>query len=219
MAHDTFNLDVALFHHHGYWTYEPVRTIMRTSCTYHLSPYNSLYPIAPLALELPQYVQSKYLLLISTGSWFIVPLRQVLKKPLFFELYVPLSVASLYLIRRLKRPGLPDLGTKLGVNLLYFAALLHPANSSGLIYWLSAPYITMGPAVPLICMRLSFVVAGFMFGIAAVLYGIAIARRHPLVSSSLLGGTGVEAMVLTLPSSGPSHQSVGDEAGDGAIRL
>jgi hypothetical protein len=124
-----------------------------------------------------------------------------------------LLVAQWSLIISLRRPGLPGLGTRLGVNILYFVQLLFPAFSDvhaqrtvvpmWLVFWSYSAYI----------------IAMLMFGVAALLYGIAKARRHPLVSSSLFGGTGIEAMVLVLPGLGPSHQSVGDEAREGVIRL
>ncbi|KAH6211332.1 hypothetical protein HBI53_110530 [Parastagonospora nodorum] len=197
----------------------PFGSMWTFSITMDIGPLNLLLPIAPLALELPQYVQPKLLLLVSTVSWFVVPLRQVLKDPLSFLLYVPLSIASLYLIRRLKRPGLPNLGTKLGVNVMYFVSLLFPGFSSAFDDTFDSHYLKVGSGRLFTCIFLTFMIADFMFGIAALLYGIAKAKRHPLVSSSLLGGTGVEAMVLTLPRSGIPHQSVGDEAGEGAIRL
>jgi hypothetical protein len=102
--------------------------------------------------------------------------------------------------------------TRLGVNLLYFVQLIFSALYSGYYQpstndWLSLFVVS------------AYWVATCMFGVAALLYGIAGARRHPLVFSKLLGGTGIEPMVLTLHGLGPSHQSVGDEAREGAIRL
>ncbi|KAH3954318.1 hypothetical protein HBI56_046640 [Parastagonospora nodorum] len=182
-------------------------------------PLYLLLPIAPLALELPQYVQPKLLLLVSTVSWFVVPRPQVLDDLLSSLFYITLFIASLYLIRRLNRPGLPNLGTKLGVNVMYFVSLPFPVFSSAFDHTFDSHYLKVGSGRLFTCMILTFMIADFMFGIAALLYGIAKAKRHPLVSSSLLGGTGVEAMVLTLPRSGIPHQSVGDEAGEGAIRL
>jgi hypothetical protein len=58
----------------------------------------------------------------------------------------------------------------------------------------------------------------WMFGVAALLYAIAVAKRHQWVSSRLLGGTAIEPMQLTL-AGGLSHQSIGDEAKEGAIQL
>lgn len=190
----------------------------------------------PLALELPQYIHPKSLLLVSTASWIIALLRHLREAFFYSPLYRPdrldfvkacfdaifngaLSSAVVSLMRRLNRPSLPSLGTKLGVNLLYFAFLFYPAFSSAFAYAIRDHCINVvrGWLVSWASFT-CFIVMG-MFGIAALLYGSAMARRHPMVSSSLLGGTGVEAMVLTLPRWGQSHESVGDEAGEGAIRL
>jgi hypothetical protein len=119
---------------------------------------------------------------------------------------------ALFLVFSFARAGLPGVATRLGVNLLCFVQLIFPALYYGYYqltpgYWLSLLVVS------------TYWVATCMFGVAALLYGIAGARRHPLVSSKLLGGTGIEPMVLTLHGLGPSHQSVGDEAREGAIRL
>jgi hypothetical protein len=158
-------------------------------------------------------------------SWFVVLLRHIhaifdfteshdVGMIMFESCMIPiLFMAPLSLIVSLRRPGLPGSGTRLGVNFFCFVQLLFPAFS----------YIYVdGLVVPLwlfLWSKSVYQIATWMFGVAALLYGIANARRHPLVSSSLFGGTGIEAMVLALPGLGPSHQSVGDEARDGAIRL
>lgn len=149
-------------------------------------------------------------------SWIVLLILHII-------LLVPLNIAPLYVISRLKRPGLPGLGAKFGLNMLYFVWFVFPAFSSSSVrsclqfvdemcsigsigwFWSSAIFV--------------YVFASCVFGFAALLYGIARRRQHPWVSSTVLGGTGIEAMVLTLPGPGPSHQSVGDEARTGAIRL
>jgi hypothetical protein len=129
-----------------------------------------------------------------------------------FLVFFFLQTASV-LVSSLARSCLPGVATRLGVNLLCFVELISPALYSGYsqfpekLDWLFLFVFS-------VCW-----VATCMFGVAALLYGIAGARRHPLVSSKLLGGTGIEPMVLTLQGLGPSHQSVGDEAREGAIRL
>lgn len=77
----------------------------------------------------------------------------------------------------------------------------------------------MEPGWLRLCAVLAYWIATCMFGVAALLYGIAGAMRHPWVSSRLLGGTGIEPMVLILPGTEPTHQSVGNEAREGTIRL
>jgi hypothetical protein len=109
--------------------------------------------------------------------------------------------------------GLPGLGARLSVNILYFVQLVFPAFSHVSVQR------QMVPGWPSLCSNVVYQIATCIFGVAALLYGIARARRHALVSSSLLGGTGIEAMILILPGLGPSHRSVGDEAREGAIRL
>jgi hypothetical protein len=157
-------------------------------------------------------------------SWSIVLLRHILLFSLTWEsmnvketvleaIFVPFfGQAALFLVTRFSRAGLPGVAPRLGVNLLYFVQLIFSVLYSDCYqplekYWLSLSGVS------------AYWVATCIFGVAALLYGIAGARRHPLVSSKLLGGTGIEPMVLTLQGLGPSHQSVGDEAREGAIRL
>jgi hypothetical protein len=106
------------------------------------------------------------------------------------------------------------LGTRVGVNILYCGQLvfsiymdhfvLHRASKHGWLIW---------------CELLLHCIAAGLFGVAALLCGTAWTMRHTWISSRLLGGTGIEPMVLMLPGRGPLYQSVGDEAREGAIRL
>jgi hypothetical protein len=164
------------------------------------------------------------LLFASIVSWSVVLLRHIY---LFFLtwkstnaketvpklFFIPVFFqTALLLVIRFSQAGLPGVAPRLGVNLLYFVQLIFTALYSDRYQPLEKDWLYLLVAS-------AYWVAACMFGVAALLYGIAGARRHPLVSSKLLGGTGIEPMVLTLHGLGPSHQSVGDEAREGAIRL
>jgi hypothetical protein len=142
-------------------------------------------------------------------TWRSMNFKGTVLEAIFIAVFLE---TALLLVISFARAGLPGVATRLGVNLLYFVQLIFPALYSGYYQPSAKHWLTLFVVS-------AYWVATCMFSVAALLYGIAGARRHPLVSSKLLGGTGIEPMVLTLHGLGPSHQSVGDEAREGAIRL
>lgn len=187
-----------------------------TSCT-----SNSLFPLAPLALDLPHYVRRPSLLYLSTLAWFVMPLHHLISsisniggksgfENAFFGFLIPvfsLALAWLFggqiLMARCYTKDPPGLVTRVGVNLVLCGQLAVYAFELGL---LSVQAVT-------------YAVAAALFGVASLLYIIAWLRRHSWVSSRLLGGTGIEPIALMLPGRGPLYQSVGNEARQGPIHL
>jgi hypothetical protein len=194
--------------------------------TYHPSLTRiSLFPLAPLALELPHYVRQKLFFYASFAAQIICHGRSVYfvlfnrsgSYNILIRDYVPLVVLFMTTILILGHIGArefpPNLLLRASVNVLYTGNLI----VSVLQYRVGREWEVLGWYT-----RYTFVVDcinGSMFGIAALLYDIAWIRRHTWVSSRALGGTGIEPMVLMMPGRGPLYQSIGDEAGEGVIRL
>jgi hypothetical protein len=193
---------------------------------YYLSlTQTSLFPLAPLALELPQYMRQKfffyasiltqitsharslYFVLFNHSGYFAIRIRD----------YVPLVVLFMASILVLGHIGArefpPGLVLRASVNVLYLGNLI----VSILTYRIGWEWEVLGWYTR--CIFLIDCVNGSMFGMAALLYNIAWTRRHTWVPSRTLGGTGIEPMLLMIPGRGPLHQSIGDEAGEGVIRL
>jgi hypothetical protein len=190
----------------------------------------SLFPLMPIALELPQYIPQAALDFATIVSGVVALLRSSCRMFLLvqlpdinfgramFEVWFLCPVASfpIHVGPRLYRPSLPGVRSRPAINILCFVQLVAAASDPGLVYspiglrslgWLGLFSVW------------AYCISTCMFGVAVLLYGIAKARRQSWVSSRLLGGTGIEPMVLVLPEWGPSHESVGDEAREGAIRL
>jgi hypothetical protein len=190
----------------------------------------SLFPLMPIALELPQYIPQAVLAFATIISGVVVLLRSSCRMLLLvqlsdinfvramFEVWFLCPVASIpiHVVQRLYGPGLPGVRSRLAINILCFVQLVAAASDPGFGYspiglrslgWLGLFSVW------------AYCISTCMFSVAVLLYGIAKAKRQPWVSSRLLGGTGIEPMVLVLPEWGPSHESVGDEAREGVIRL
>jgi xanthosine utilization system XapX-like protein len=195
--------------------------------------YNSLFPLAPLAIDLPQYIRRRMFLYASMVSWFGIPIylidlivadRQRSKDPaamisrLVFEIVFKTLIISIIFGVTFKLVGVTlgapaGLGTRVGINGLYCGQLVLSIYADVVgRSWMKRNWL-MYYGLWIHC------IATGMFGVAALLYGIAWKRRHAWVSSRSLGGTGIEPMVLMLPGRGPLYQSVGDETREGAIRL
>jgi hypothetical protein len=106
------------------------------------------------------------------------------------------------------------LGTRIRVNILYCGQLVFYIYFVRIAWFRAAEHDWLTW-----CEIWVHCIAAGMFGVAALLCSIAGTTRHAWVTSRLLGGTGIEPMVLMLPGRGPLYQSVGDEAREGAIRL
>ena len=152
-------------------------------------------------------------------SWFAIPLRIfgllftiALEQPIELFITFYLFAGTLILLAAIIKDPL-WLGTRVGVNTLYCGQLVF------YIYIDSFVLIRANHGWFIPCELWVHCIAAGLFGVAALLCGIAWIMRHMWVSSRLLGGTGIEPMVLMLPGRGPLYQSVGDEAREGAIRL
>jgi hypothetical protein len=125
-----------------------------------------------------------------------------------------ITLATLGILREGSGFILPNiLAVRAVINLLYFIQLSLPAVSYSFYR-----FRVEGGLVNEF-MSLLFWFSACLFGVAALLYIAASIKRHFYVSSTLLGGNGIKPMILWLPGTGPSHQSVGNEAQEGAIRL
>ncbi|KAF2833463.1 hypothetical protein CC86DRAFT_9907 [Ophiobolus disseminans] len=174
-----------------------------------------LFPLAPLALDLPHYFRRQSLIYISMLSWFVMPIRHFVPSMSKFDGHpfagfvhvLPFSLAFFFAINitmtRIYWKRGPGLRTRFGVNLVLCSQITVYACGFGF------PRVRIVP----------YAISAGMFGIAALLYGIAWMLRHPWVSSRLLGGTGIVPMVLMLPGRGPLYRSVGNEAREGPIHL
>jgi len=121
-------------------------------------------------------------------------------------------VTYMILVLVISRPL--GLGIRVGINILYCGQLVFRICVGRVAWFREAEHNWV-----IWCeIWVNFIAAG-MFGVAALLCSIAGTTRHAWVTSRLLGGTGIEPMVLMLPGRGPLYQSVGDEAREGAIRL
>jgi hypothetical protein len=190
----------------------------------------SLFPLMPIAVELPQYIPQAALVFAMIVSSVVVLLRPSCRlflliqlpdmsfRRAMFEVWFLFPVASfpMFSVQGLYLPGLSGVRSRLAINILCFVQLVAAALDPRFVYspiglrslgWLGLFSVW------------AYCISTCMFGVAVLLYGIANARRQSWVSSRLLGGTGIEPMVLVLPEWGPSHESVGDEAREGAIRL
>ncbi|KAF2124674.1 hypothetical protein P153DRAFT_124431 [Dothidotthia symphoricarpi CBS 119687] len=186
--------------------------------TFNVGVKTFLFPLAPLALELPQYIRPKPFLYLSTLSWFVLPLLNFISLLAYrFDsknyVIMILSLPATFLLAVRIWTVTPGLQTRVGVNALYCGHLVFS------IYLQRYAWDAEGSHWFIWCQYLIKYIATGMFGSAALLYGMAWIRRHTWVSSRLLGGTGIEPMVLMMPGRGPLYQSVGDETRVGAIRL
>ena len=125
-----------------------------------------------------------------------------------------ITLATLGILLEGSRFILPNiLEGRVLINLLYCIQLSLPAVSYSFYRFRVEGGLVNG------FMSLLFWFSACLFGVATLLYIAASRRRHFYVSSTLLGGNGIGPMVLWLPGTGPSHQSVGNEAQEGTIRL
>jgi hypothetical protein len=208
----------------------------RERCALHA---HRLFPLVPLGMELPHYIRSKPLLYWSTATWLVIPSRYYASlwpisteysanngiKTAIAIIWIVLTFETTFsTILAIHAPAKPStigvsssstytVRLRLRINLLYCIQLGFPVFSYG-FYMFGA---TDGWFDRL--MSLFFWFATCFFGVATVLYVAAHIKRHSWVSSTLFGGTGIEPMVLWLSGTGPPHQSVGNEAQEGAVRL
>lgn len=180
---------------------------------------NSVFPLAPLALELPHYVRRVPFMYLSMVSWVWYTAHRIIAnmtdrsfdhawrnfvKAVFLMLSTLMGSSSMWIAYMNQGPF--EVRIRVAVNALCCTHLA--------IAW-SEPW-DFGIAMYVYVYYL--IIAG-LFGIAAVLYGLAWVKRHQWVSSVTLGGTAIEPMVLTVAVTGPRYRTVGDDARGGAIRL
>jgi hypothetical protein len=190
----------------------------------------SLFPLMPIALELPQYIPQAALAFATIVSGVVALLRSSCRMFLLvqlpdisfgramFEVWFLCPVASfpIHVVPRLYRPGLPGVRSRLAINTVCFVQSVAAASDPGFDYsQIGLRSLGLLGLFPI----WAYFISTCMFGVAVLLYGTAGVKRQPWVSSRLLGGTGIEPMVLVLPEWGPLHESVGDEAREGVIRL
>jgi hypothetical protein len=196
--------------------------------TYHsFLTHTSLFPLAVLALELPQYMRQKPCFYASMATQITVHVYSIYFASIhlgndgrrFWELvsYLLLFMATSSVLPQIwAYVSPPGPASRAVVNALYFGDLIMPF----LVYRITLPWNAWEKLDwSTKCAYLVGYVNASMFGIAALLYGIAWVRRHAWVPSRSLGGSGIEPMVLIIPGRGPLYQSIGDEAGEGVIRL
>ncbi|KAF2844337.1 hypothetical protein T440DRAFT_473472 [Plenodomus tracheiphilus IPT5] len=205
--------------------------------TLDLGPLNLLYPLLPLELELPHYIRSKPLKFWSTATCLAMPARffaTLFEDPfntsfiafasIGFTLYITLIAISVMHVSAMHVSAQPSMigshllrlrpvGVRFCINLVYCIQLGIPVLSSSFYRFRIEGGLVNG------FMSLLFWFTACLFGVAALLYIAAMIKRHSWVSSTLLGGTGIEPMVLWLPVTGPSHQSIGNEVQEGAVQL
>ncbi|CAI9626407.1 unnamed protein product [Alternaria burnsii] len=203
--------------------------------TLDLGPLNLLFPLVILGLELPHYIRRQPLLCWSTATCLTMPPRYfyqlwILETTDPFNTPTKITVASFFvfflclptLLTTFVTLGsfggskftMPDmLAGRILINLVYFVQLSLPTVSYSFYRFRVEGGWING------FMSLLFWFSACLFGVAALLYIAASIKRHLYVSSTLLGGNGIEPMTLWLPGTGPSHQSIGNEAQEGAIRL
>jgi hypothetical protein len=162
---------------------------------------------ASVATQITSHARSLYFVLFNHSGYYEIRIRD----------YAPLTVlfmASTIVFSHIGAQEFPPgLISRAGVNVLYLGSLV----VSILQYRIGWEWEVLGWYTRSIF--LVDCVNGSMFGIVGLLYVIAWTRRHTWVASRSLGGTGIEPMVLMMPGRGPLYQSIGDEAGEGAIRL
>ncbi|KAF2026740.1 hypothetical protein EK21DRAFT_92097 [Setomelanomma holmii] len=198
-----------------------------------------IFPLAPLAIDLPHHILRKPFLFASIISWIPLPLFECLAAILtilvrknndfydrkenegvfrndILKLINPivLLIGTIALAIRVWTHKPPGLKQRVGINVLYCAQLVS-INA----YAAASAAAPREQALFIMSVEPFYYVAAVVFGVAALLYGAAWKKGHTWVSSILLGGTGVEPIVLFLPGRGPLYQSVGDDTREGAIRL
>jgi hypothetical protein len=191
----------------------------------------SLFPLAPLALELPQYIRQEPFFYASTATQttyslysYCLALRDISAEvgskeehTFFVVLSMLLLLAQIMVYASIWNHRFPPgPASRAGVNVLYLGYLMVSMVPIAFYIfswtWAELNWFTR-------CVFLVRCVNASVFGIAALLYGIAWTRQHTWVSSRSLGGTGIEPMVLMMPGRGPLYQSIGNEVGEGVIRL
>jgi hypothetical protein len=154
---------------------------------------------------------------IETADPFNTPTKITVASFVVFFFCLPTLIASLATLGILLEGSgfiLPNiLAGRVLINLVYCMQLSFPTVSYSFYRFRVEGGWVNG------FMSLLFWFSACLFGVAALLYIAASIKRHYYVSSTLLGGNGIEPMILWLPGTGPSHQSVGNEAQEGAIRL
>jgi hypothetical protein len=197
-----------------------VSTCSKPAC-YPSLTRTSLFPLAPLALELPQYMRQKPFFYASSAAQITSHAHSLCSVRDYYSIriedYVPfvvLLMASIVVLTHIWARGFPlDLVLRASVDVLYLGDLIvsillyRIARNWDGLSWFSG------------CTFLVDCVNASMFGMAALLYGIAWTRRHTWVPCRSLGGTGIEPMLLMMPGRGSLYQSIGHEAGEGVIRV
>ena len=153
---------------------------------------------------------------LETADPFNTPTKITVASFVVFFLCLPTLVTTLVTLGSFggSRSTMPHmLAGRILINLVYCMQLSLPAVSYSFYRFRVEGGLVNG------FMSLLFWFSACLFGVATLLYIAASRRRHFYVSSTLLGGNGIQPMVLWLPGTGPSHQSVGNEAQEGTIRL
>ncbi|XPS76075.1 hypothetical protein M3J09_008135 [Ascochyta lentis] len=182
-----------------------------------------LFPLAPLALELPHHIRRAPFLYLGIASWIEFTGHTFIANFVYFSIsdrpeylfreFVKMVLlmmttfvasSSIFLAHVTRSPS--DFKVRIAVNVL---CCVHLA-----VGWSQVPGYNLAQYVQ----RFYLVQAG-MFAIAASLCAAAWVKQHQWVYSVTLGGTAIEPMILTIPVGGPRNQSIGDEAREGAIRL
>ncbi|UPX12228.1 uncharacterized protein EKO05_0002788 [Ascochyta rabiei] len=184
-----------------------------------------LFPLAPLALELPHYVRRTPFLYLGMASWVVFITHVAISD----FMYPPGSIELDLWFREFVELSLLNVTMYLACSSIFSAHVTRSPSDFKIriaVDILCCVHLTVGWFEPVPMgyeagqnVRIFYLVVAGMFAIAAFLCAAAWVKRHRWVYSVALGGTAIEPMVLTVPVGAPRNQSVRGEAREGAIRL